>query len=81
MKLQRYANPFSNSILGQLAGYVSRETGQRPCRLLGYHESIIEDLMLDAAVLSKTAPEEPTLADELRQKRKKWKHWDDSYVA
>jgi len=60
-------------VVGRLAGAVSLRIGIRPTELLGFHESKVEDLFLDAAILSKSVPNESnSLTDDIIRKRGKW---------
>lgn len=60
-------SPFlSDSFLGAMAGYVGRETGNRPSDLLNCNRPWLFKLMLDTITLHRTAPipsEETTTRD------------------
>lgn len=51
---------------------VGKEIGKRPCELLGVRESTLEDLLLDAAILSQSseAEEDNSLAADIERKRR-----------
>lgn len=69
-------NPFLSSPLALLAGQLSVAVGGiRPTEILGIHESVYEDLMLDIGMVGRALPESNgegtgSVADGIRMRRR-----------